>query len=359
MKKKVLLLQHEISRYNSPIFSLIGKQVDLTVGYFKTDNSETIVNYQKKEFSFYKVWRFFLLKGLHSYCKDFDVVIFDCNPICPSYYLLPFLKHRYKTITWTVGVRASYKRRYELPFPKRGIYYHVIEHLFRKVDAILFYMSEPINYWLNEHLKRDKFFTAHNTVKIIEEPIDWNKNRNAIIFVGSLYKEKKVDELVHCYINATKGLDSHQVPTLEIVGDGEMRNELEEIVHQDHMEHLITFHGAIFEENILKKLFDKSMICISPDQAGLSVLKSMGYGVPFATRDNAITGGERLNIKNGINGFLYKEESELVNIINKAISAPNELIQMGKNARNYYLKYATPEIMAQGFLDAITYALKH
>lgn len=81
----------------------------------------------------------------------------------------------------------------------------------------------------------------------------------------------------------------------------------------------------------------------------------MGYGVPFVTRRNAITGGEILNIQDGINGILYDKYEDLVDIINDVIIHKDKYLEMGKNAYVYYQKNATPEIMANGVIDALDY----
>ena len=358
MKPKVLILQHEITRYNSPIYSMIGREVDLTVGYFKKDASDENVTYAKHRFETSEIWKFTFLKGMFKFCKSFDAVIFDCNPVCLSMFFIPFVCRKYKAIPWTIGVRASYKRRYVLPFPKKGLYYRLMNAVFRKSDAVVFYMGEPIPYWVTKRLPKEKFFVAHNTVPVIEEGIDWEKPRHSITFVGSLYAEKKADELLHAYIDAFQYGKADQMPILEFVGDGALRNSLEQLAKEKSLEEKVIFHGAIFDEATLRDIFSRSMICISPDQAGLSVLKSMGYGVPFATRHDAITGGERLNIKDGYNGFLYHRYEDLVSIIKDTISSPDKFLQLGRNAREYYEQNATPQKMADGFLNAISYALK-
>ena len=113
--------------------------------------------------------------------------------------------------------------------------------------------------------------------------------------------------------------------------------------------------GKIFDEQHLCSYFSRSLACISPGQAGLSVLKSMGYGVPFITKKDAITGGEIFNIKNGENGIIYQKDDELTDIILEIGEHRQKFLNMGKNAKEYYDKFRTPEHMAQGISGAIEY----
>jgi len=94
---------------------------------------------------------------------------------------------------------------------------------------------------------------------------------------------------------------------------------------------------------------------ISPDQAGLTVLQSFGYGVPFVTHKDAITGGERLNIVNGENGILFDSFDEITDIIKDCSQNPEKYIEMGKNAKKYYNENRTINHMVSGFIDAIDF----
>ena len=121
----------------------------------------------------------------------------------------------------------------------------------------------------------------------------------------------------------------------------------------------VVFFHAVFDENVLSKLFQQSLLCISPHQAGLSVLKSFAYGTPFVTRQDAITGGELYNIRNGENGVLYRDDADLALILSDAASHPEKYLEMGRAAHRFYAEEASPEAMAGGILAAIHYALDH
>jgi len=116
--------------------------------------------------------------------------------------------------------------------------------------------------------------------------------------------------------------------------------------------------GPVYSQEELSKYFSKSLGCFSIDQAGLSVLQSMGRGVPFITFKNAITGGEIFNIKHEVNGLLLDGVSEIKSVILDMNENPDRYLQMGIKAREYYVENRTVKHMVQGFIDAIDYVTK-
>lgn len=116
--------------------------------------------------------------------------------------------------------------------------------------------------------------------------------------------------------------------------------------------------GAIYDAKELEPYFRQSFACISPGQAGLTVLTSMGYGTPFITKDGAITGGEIFNIKNDENGIIYDQEKDLTNIIIDIHKNCQKYITMGINARKFYMSNRRPDQMVEGLVAAINYSLK-
>ncbi|WP_262718497.1 glycosyltransferase [Bacteroides uniformis] len=144
---------------------------------------------------------------------------------------------------------------------------------------------------------------------------------------------------------------------MRIVGEGEMRPFIEDFIRKNKLENNISLEGAIFDENVLAEQFKKAILCFSPLQAGLSVPKSMGYGVPFVTQKNAITGGELYHITSGENGVMYDNSEELVEIMKDAILDSVKYINMGIAAQQYYYGKATVDHMAQGAISAFDFVL--
>src|SRR5690606_15767667 len=164
-------------------------------------------------------------------------------------------------------------------------------------------------------------FVANNTVSIY---YDSNKEyvKNSFLFVGSLYRSKGIRYLLEAYKDAYM-LDT-KLPILNIIGEGDELEYINEYIDENGLQNNIFIRGAIYDDFILHDYFRSAYVTISPNQAGLSVLSSLGHGVPFVTYKKSITGGERFNIINGYNGFIYNDHSELKNILGDVNRCPEK-----------------------------------
>lgn len=359
MKPKVLLIQEYIPHYRMPIFNGIAEEVDLTVVYSEGSLPPgakfTPLYIPKKvipiNLFFKKTSRTYSTQSYYQLAKKFDVVI------CIAYYnwidmsMMEFLPHKYKLIYWGIGVAASYG----VPYDSSPVFAKETCRHARNVDAMLFYSDYPKKKYISMGINGEKLFVANNTVQVADVPYI-SENRDSILFIGTLYRDKKVDVLIDSYYSAFQ--KNKKLPQMILIGDGDERAALEKKVEELGLGNFVEFTGKITDDNILKDYFSRAIICVSPNQAGLSVLKSMGYGVPYVTHKNSITGGEIFNIHNGIDGILLKDFSELENIILEIATNKNKFLDMGRAAYDFYHKERLPQNMVKGFLDAINYVLK-
>ena len=347
--KKVLVLYNRIWPYRIPIFSLLNEKYDLTVSYSIDNDFNEDVDFKVKRLPGQQYSRFYIHKtSLHEYCENFDVVVGYGDIGWLSLMRLLFKKNRrYKIILWGIGVRASYDSNYG----EKNYWDKVRYFLMRRADAILFYSNDPIKIYLNQGFEKEKLHVANNTVKVNE--IKTRAEKNSILFIGTLYKQKQIYSLLDNYSEAKT--ENPDVPNLEIIGDGDEFSNIQEWIIKNNFEDSVFLRGKIFDEDILCDYFSKALACISPGQAGLSVLKSMGYGVPYISKKNAITGGEIFNIENNVNGILYENNNELKDIIQDITVDRNKYIKLGINAKKYYDDCRKPEDMANGIINAIEY----
>lgn len=352
-KKKVLLVVNTISSYRAETYNIIGKHFDFTVGYNVADQTQGECNFKKIKFDTRKIGPFtFFGKAFWKECRKYDAVITLIDLHNFEFAIVPFVKRPYKLLTWSIGFRCSYTRPFDVNRKITLLDRHTYRML-QAADANIFYMEKAKEFWTRTKLDLTKVFVAPNTTTTL--PIDGKNEKTSILFVGTLYQGKGVDKLITAFGDATKGSKSNI--TLDIVGKGEEREALERLTESLGLSDKVRFHGAIYDESVLARLFAKALLCVSPTQAGLTVPKSMGYGVPMVTKRYAITGGEIYHIKNGENGILYDRDEELPEILRLVISDPLAFEQMGKTARKYYMENAQPKHQAQGVIGAINFAM--
>ncbi len=350
-KKKVLILYNKLFHYRIPIFNILAQKYDLTVIYsYKTSEKyRAQCNFNTKYIPIIQIGKFVFHKtNIVKFCKNFDVIIAYGQPTWLSYSTLALHKRRkFKLLFWGIGAPASYKRQYG----KAGKLYFIFNDFFdHKADGLIFYSDIPKEMHKNRGYPVQKIFVANNTVEVTK--INPNTDIKAnLLFIGTLYLEKGIGILLEAYLGAYK--TNNNIPKLYIIGGGEQFERISEWIKDNCLTEKIYLLGPIYDKNIKAELFSKAIACISPLQAGLSVLESMGYGVPYITMEDAVTGGEAFNIQNNVNGLRLKSVNEFEDVILDIFINKAKYIQFGINAYNHYWNFRKPEDMANGIIEAI------
>ncbi len=180
-----------------------------------------------------------------------------------------------------------------------------------------------------------------NDQQIASENIEksYRKNRAPLlIFVGRLIKEKGVDDL----IKAVAMLQNDLPGTSAIIaGEGQDRNQFEELSKKLTLDEYIHFTGWIAPEDV-KTHIAAGDFFVGPSKTakngwkeaqGLTFLEAMAVGTVVIASD---TGGIKESVIDGQTGFLVKENSpeKIKEIILKMYSKPEELQKINKNALN-------------------------
>ena len=355
---KVLQLKNSIQHYSLPALNIVAKHCDLTVLYFDKDRTKKEVLEQCEFKTMYvparKVWKFFVhKKSIHRISKGYDVVISLGTLQYLSYVSLAFRRRKYKLIQYGIGEPASYHRHYG---EASKLYYAISHAIEKRSDALLFYSPQGIVLHEERGFTQTKMFVANNTTEVLKRDVV-PAQKDSILFIGMLYPQKGLQVLLDAYKEAYK--KNKDVVTLNIVGGGKPLPEVKQWVEDNQLSKVIHVLGPIYDNEKKADIFQHSLACISPKQAGLSVLESMGYGVPFITDANAITGGEAFNIDSGINGLRVEDldVNKMKDIILDISANKNKYIEMGNKAYEYYWACCKPSDMAQGQLDAINFVM--
>jgi glycosyltransferase involved in cell wall biosynthesis len=342
--KSVLIIYNYILHYRKPLFNLLSKDYDLTVIHSGEETVTIDDQYSEIIVPVIKLGPVYFQKGVISRLKEqkYDIVIalFDVRWLSTlvSFFYTDRTNQFIWWGAWVTGNRlANYARTF----------------LTMKSRANVFYTAEAKNQFVARGVSEDILYVANNTFDV-GEPIKSyeNQNKTRIIFVGSLDERKQNDLLINAFKSAIP-----QIPDtilLTIIGEGEQKHKLQGIVEKNNLEARIQFMGKITDPEELRDYYREAIVSVSFGQAGLTVLQSLGYGVPFMTKINAISGGEKTNIQHGHNGIFCEDSiNSLTTYIIELCNNRNYARVLGKNAYNYYQAYCTMNNMAQGFKDAI------
>lgn len=352
MKKrlKVIILYNRIFHYRIPIWNELAKKCDLTVTYSEGEGSVpegveckfVILNLPA-----YKIGKFMIQKAnIRKLVKEYDVAIAYGDISWLKYSTLPWFS-KTKVVFHTIGVSASYDKG----FDEHKEWDRIRKFFYSKAAALAFYTDYPIAKYEALGVPREKMFVAPNTVAV--SPIVDSVKKNTIIVIGTLYRQKGIQSLLDVYKELRF---TCKLPLLNIIGKGPDYDFINQWIIDNNMQDLIVLRGAIYDIKEKAKYFAQALACISPKQAGLTVLESMGYGVPFVSTRNAVTGGELQNVHNGIDGVVMDSETDLVGVIRDISTNPDKYIAMGERAKEFYDNNRTPVHMAQGLYDAVMFA---
>ncbi|MBN1187161.1 MAG: glycosyltransferase family 4 protein [Bacteroidales bacterium] len=354
MRAKLLILTTSVKDYRVDIFNLLNVRHDLTVAF-------TEEKYKTKTFLFNTIYTpgfaagplFIHHNNLNKLAMDYDVVIGEYNVRMFSIMSLALRKRNYKLIFWGIGVSASYNKK----FDKNKTWDNIRLYFGKKADALIFYSDYPIKRHIGHGLKPEQLFVANNTMAVSEIDLSDQGHKTDLLFIGTLYSQKGLDILINSYSEVLRLRNN--VPHLNIVGSGPMGQELRKIVDKLKLNENIKLLGPVYDKEKLKEIFARSIACISPNQAGLSVLTSMGHGVPFVTSKGALTGGEIFNIHDKVNGILYDEgQEDLTKTLLWILDNRDMMLNMGLNAYAFYINKRRPEQMVSSISDAVEYVLE-
>jgi glycosyltransferase involved in cell wall biosynthesis len=350
MAMKVIYVTNQIPNYRKKLYENLGNSIDLTIAHYGKNNpsifyKEVSIKHQKG--------KYFIYAPNSIDYNNYDVVIVWGSLRFYELYKLIFKKNKnFKLILFGPGVSASYTNKYDNDWKVAFIY----KFLLKKVHAAVFYDNYPVIKYAAKGILPSKLFCAPNTVVINPNTLDQEYEKDSFLFFGTLYKEKGTIILLKSY-KQLKSKCKGSLPTLNIVGDGPELKSLINWVNENKLDDLIKFHGRITDSDLIEGFFRRSFACISPNQAGLSVIESMAYGVPFVTSKYPISGGEYNAIIEGANGFFYDgTEVGLTQILEDIINTNKvDLEFYFNNCLEYYKRFRSPELWVKQMLKAINY----
>ena len=165
--------------------------------------------------------------------------------------------------------------------------------------------------------------------------------KNQIIYSGSV---GHAQDLKNCILAVKKVVKSKDDLKLLIVGEGDIKEELEELVKSENLEKHVIFKGLIPREEV-PELISESLIGLAPLKkldsldyaAPTKVFEYMACGVPFL--GCGVGEIERLATESGAGIIADNDPEYIANIIMDLIDNPDKSKEMGQNGISYVSKY--------------------
>lgn len=169
-----------------------------------------------------------------------------------------------------------------------------------------------------------------------------------LVSVGRLSKEKGYLDLLRI---SNVLLKNHSDWTLDIIGDGPEKKNLEKYIKEQNLENKVTLHG-FQKKDYIDKILNKSSIYLMTsytESFGIVLIEAMSHGLPCIAFSSA-EGAKEL-IDSGSNGYLIKNRNNRAYIqkIEDLMENINVRKEIGKMGRANIKKYSGEEVIKYWF----------
>jgi GalNAc-alpha-(1->4)-GalNAc-alpha-(1->3)-diNAcBac-PP-undecaprenol alpha-1,4-N-acetyl-D-galactosaminyltransferase len=165
--------------------------------------------------------------------------------------------------------------------------------------------------------------------------------KSRIVGMGRLGPEKRFDLLIRAFALVRQKHDA----TLIIVGDGPLRNELEDLANKLELDHSVQFTGVI--DNSANVLGEADIFALSSEYEGFpnALLEAMACGVAVISFD--CPSGPRNIIRHGIDGLLVPplDVTALAKSMDRLLSNQTERQRLAENARQVCERFSLEKVM--------------
>jgi glycosyltransferase involved in cell wall biosynthesis len=188
-------------------------------------------------------------------------------------------------------------------------------------DALLFYTDQEVTEYSSRVASLESrtvlaLNNGLNTSRIakLRRSYDAQDRLKSILFIGRLTKKSNIQLLVGAM--ASPLLSDAR---LQIIGDGELRYDIQEMIEALGISDRITLHGSLLCEEFIAEIANLCRVFVYPGEVGLSLIHAMAYGLPAVVHsDRWGHMPEIAAFENGVTGLQFEKdnrESLIVNLV--------------------------------------------
>lgn len=208
------------------------------------------------------------------------------------------------------------------------------------------------NYFVFQTEDAKKYFDSIIVGKavVIPNPVSDNlldaryiTKKKKIVTVSRLYKQKNIGMLINAF---AKIVQTHPEYSLEVYGDGPLKEELEDMCESLKVSDKVHFEG--FCKDVHDRISNAELFVLSSDYEGMSnaMLEAIAMGIPTICTDCPI-GGARMVIRNYQNGILVpvNDVNVLADEMTGLIENPNLQHSISENGFKLRYEMSTEKIV--------------
>ena len=220
-------------------------------------------------------------------------------------------------------------------FIKKKIIKFLIKFLYKKADVIITNSKKSSNNL--KSLCKTKVKTIYSPAfKKFNKKIKKKNIVKKLLSVGRLSKEKGYETLIHA-VNLIKD----KTFVLDIIGDGEQKNNLKQLIKQFKLEHKIFLRGHQKDPAKYFKRADLYINCSFFEGFPNSVVEAISYYIPVVCSKSH--GGINEILSNGKGGYFFDAGNhlKLANLISRFLTKQKNFQQKKNYSKNKIVKFNT------------------
>jgi glycosyltransferase involved in cell wall biosynthesis len=346
---KVLFLQNVLFDYRVPFYNGLAKRGYEVTVLHSGQPSKLQCDFEERIVPEKKVGPFHLQTQRPDLSK-YDVVIAMFDLYWPLNVLLAIFPRQYRLVFWGHGLgKDSFGNRLRI-------------YLANRADAMVLYTETGRQAMLDKGMRTELTYVANNTVEVSNHQAKPTAG-DSFLFVGRLQARKRIDFLMLAFAQLIKTVPEKSF-TLDIVGDGDIREELEQLAVSLGIAESTQFHGSLTDNAILKPIFHRAIAYVSPGHLGLGLNHALAFGVPIISNGSVTHAPEvaALTEHNSVMINAIEDSDCVIQLAETMINlATDESLAINMSQQSYadYVDHCSMDRMVDGFVAAIEGQISH
>ena len=277
---------------------------------------------KKKNF----ISRFNVMLKIKQFYKQFKADVIHCHLESVTFHIVTGLMFKKVKIVETV---------HNIKINKVKVHKFYLNYRINKFVAISERVSETIKNQLT--ISDDKIKLIYNGIELdkYKKSLEFKENVNSIVAIGRLTRQKDHITLLKAYkiLNNICNDNKVSLPELTIVGEGELKEQLEVYIKENRLEK-VKLLGVSSNVNEVLKSNQVYIMSSIYEGLSLSLMEAAASGIAIICTD---VGSNSEIIKDNINGILVEPSNEL-QIANSIFKLINE-VELRKKFYNNSCKF--------------------